>query len=302
MAASAAVLRAVAGDDADPVAVVLDPAHRASQDDPVAELGGDRLGDADRSAGDPVLLRSPVDRDERLQVGVGVRVEQRVQQRDIAGLGGPHPLADDAEVGASRLGAQVAADPALPGLPVEDLGIRGEPRPLQVGALGEAGEAQQALGEVGERKRRDARDGALVRLHQRPLALQVEQQLSLVVPGAERRQSQLADQLVHAGVALAEPLPAELERRAVVQHQALGAPADALAGLDHGHLVPGRHEPPGGGQPGQPGADDDDIYLSHDSLPRIGRMSNFLLRLTHETRRAQGFLTKICTVVQLLGG
>ena len=64
---------------------------------------------------------------------------------------------------------------------------------------------------------------------------------------------------MHAGVALAEPLPAKLERSAVIQHQALGAPADALTGLDHGHLVPARHEPPGGGQPGQPGADHDDV-------------------------------------------
>ena len=70
-------------------------------------------------------------------------------------------------------------------------------------------------------------------------------------------------------MALAEPLPAELERRAVRQHQALGAPADALAGLDHGHLVPVRDEPPGGGQPGQPGADDDDIYISHDDSQEL---------------------------------
>src|SRR5262249_40230241 len=81
------------------------------------------------------------------------------------------------------------------------------------------------LGEVGERERRDARDGALARLHRGPFALQVEQQLSLVVPGTERRQAQLADQFVHAGVAFAEPLPAELERRAVIQYQALGTPA-----------------------------------------------------------------------------
>ena len=130
-----------------------DPAHRASQDDPLAQRGGHRLGDADRSSGHPVLLRSPVDGEEGLQVGVGVRVEQRVQQRYVAGVGGEYGLAGDMEVGASRLGAQVAADPALEGLPVEDLGTRGEPRPLQVGPRGQPGEAQQALAEVGERER-----------------------------------------------------------------------------------------------------------------------------------------------------
>ena len=70
---------------------------------------------------------------------------------------------------------------------------------------------------------------------------------------------QLAGQLIHAGMALAEPLPAELERRAVRQHQALSAAADALTSLDHGDLVPARHEPPGSGQSGQPGADHDDV-------------------------------------------
>ena len=63
----AVVLRAVAGDDADPVPVLPDLAHGASQDDPLAERGGHRLGDADRSAGYPVLLSSPVDREERVQ-------------------------------------------------------------------------------------------------------------------------------------------------------------------------------------------------------------------------------------------
>jgi hypothetical protein len=44
------VLRAVTGDDADPVPVLPDLAHGASQDDPLAERGGHRLGDADRPA------------------------------------------------------------------------------------------------------------------------------------------------------------------------------------------------------------------------------------------------------------
>jgi len=102
---------------------VLDPADRASQDDPLGQGGGHRLGYLHRSAGDPVLLRSPADRDQRLEVGIGVRVEQRVQQRDIARLSGPHGLAGDVNIGTSGLGAQVAVDPALEGLPVERLGL-----------------------------------------------------------------------------------------------------------------------------------------------------------------------------------
>src|SRR5690348_2730673 len=72
---------------------------------------------------------------------------------------------------------------------------------------------------------------------------------------------------MHAGVPFAEPLPAKLEWRAVIQHQALGTPADALTGLDHGHLVPERHEPPGGGQSGQPGTDHDHVTHSLSLTP-----------------------------------
>ena len=71
-----------------------------------------------------------------------------------------------------------------------------------------------------------------------------------------------------AGVALAEPLPAEFKRRAVIQHQALGAPADALTGLDHGHLVPERHEPPGGGLfPASPAPTTTTLLIRSPSLP-----------------------------------
>ncbi len=153
------------------------------------------------------------------------------------------------------LGAQVAAHPAFPRLPVEHLGIWGEPRPLQIGARGEPSEAQQALGEVRDDEGRDARDGAFARLHRGPLALQVQQQQTLVVPGAERRKPKLAGHLIHPGVPLADPLPAELKRRAVIKHQALGTPADALAGLHDGPIVPACGQPPGGGQSRQPGTD-----------------------------------------------
>jgi len=91
---------------------------------------------------------------------------------------------------------------------------------------------------------------------------------------------------MHPGVALAEPLPAELERRAVIQDQTLGAPADALAGLDHGHLVPARHEPPGGGQPGQPGADHDDVaHMTPASHVRDGSFPDRLPPWRTDRRR-----------------
>jgi hypothetical protein len=127
------------------------------------------------------------------------------------------------------------------------------------------------LGEVGERERRETGDGALVRLHRGPLPQQFEQQHALVVPGAECLKPQLARQFVHAGMAFAQPLAAELQRRPVVKQQALGAPADPLAGLHHGHLVPERRQPPGGGQPCQPGTDHNDaahpLSLTRSAAP-----------------------------------
>jgi hypothetical protein len=65
------VYRAVASDNADPPAILLNPPHRASQDDPLAERGGHRLGNADRPAGNPVLLSSLVDRDEPVATSAG---------------------------------------------------------------------------------------------------------------------------------------------------------------------------------------------------------------------------------------
>ena len=89
-------LRAVRVCDADAAVVVTDavvpdePSRTRS-----SELGGHRLGDADRTADDAVLLGAAVGRDQRLEVGVGAGVEQRVQQRQVTRLGGPDRLADE---------------------------------------------------------------------------------------------------------------------------------------------------------------------------------------------------------------
>jgi hypothetical protein len=92
-----------------------------------------------------------------------VRVEQHVRQQDIARPSGPHSLAGDLEVRPAGLDAQVAADPALPRLPVEHLGAGREPRLFQIGARGEPSQAGQALSEVPSADGEMRGDSALTR-------------------------------------------------------------------------------------------------------------------------------------------
>jgi hypothetical protein len=68
--------------------------------------------------------------------------------------------------------------------------------------------------------------------------------------------AQPADRRVLRG----DELAATLDDRAVRQRVRSGAPADALARLEHGHAVAVALEPPGGVETGEPGAHDDDVH------------------------------------------
>ena len=71
---------------------------------------------------------------------------------------------------------------------------------------------------------------------------------------------ELGDQLGHPRVALSEPLPAELEWRPIFEQQALGAAADPVAGLEHDDVGARLGQRAGGGEAGQPRADDQDVH------------------------------------------
>ena len=60
--------------------------------------------------------------------------------------------------------------------------------------------------------------------------------------------------------------------------------ADAIPGLDDGHRVPERHEPPGGGQSGQPGADHDDVAHPLSLARCLGLLVRLVLACMRQSR------------------
>ncbi len=115
-------------------------------------------------------------------------------------------------------------------------------------------EAGHALGQVGQGERVELGHGASVRGHAGRPAAELDHQLALV-PGGERLEPELGDQLVHAVLGGADPLAAELHGGAVGGGAALGAPAHAVAGLQDHHVVAHRDQASGRGQAGQAGPD-----------------------------------------------
>ena len=67
----------------------------------------------------------------------------------------------------------------------------------------------------------------------------------------------------------ARPLPADLQRRAVIEIVVLDAPAHAAAGLQHDDRLARLHELARGGQAGESSSDDRDIngFLRHGNFP-----------------------------------
>jgi hypothetical protein len=106
--------------------------------------------------------------------------------------------------------------------------------------------------------------------HPGPLATEVQLEFALVVVGTEGGQAQLGDKLCHARVALSEPLPAELEWRTTFEQHPLGATADTVAGLEHDDVGARLSQRAGGGEAGQPRADDHDVH-AHSVSANVGR-------------------------------
>ncbi len=154
------VRRAVAGGDPHAVVGLVHGAHRLAEPD--VEVGGHPLADPPRPAVDAVLLGAAVDGHQRVHVGAGAGVEQRVQQREVGEVGGEDRLAVELEVGPALGGAQVALHPAA-----ERLAVERARRPVvshgavEIDPPGEPGEAERALREVGDRERVEPRDRAL---------------------------------------------------------------------------------------------------------------------------------------------
>ncbi len=250
---------AVAQHDPHLVLVLLHGADRCVQPDPIPELARHGLADADGPAHDPVLLRAAIHREQGLEVGPGAGVEQRVQRRQVRRLGREHGLAGDAEVGPPGGGAQRATDPGLEGLAVELASTIGGPRLVERDRRRQLGEPGHALGQVRQGERAELGDRAPVALHPAGLAPELHDELALV-PGGERLQTQLVDQLVHPGLGGPDPLAAQLDGRAVhgdcrlpcVRPPGRGPPAPPRRGrrprgAGPPPVRPAQHRPPGPG-------------------------------------------------------
>src|SRR5204862_5607458 len=78
----------------------------------------------------------------------------------------------------------------------------------------------------------------------------------------ERPQAELLDQPQDPVLRGPDPLAADLDDLAVPEIVVEGPPPDAVARLQHHERLPRLLQLPAGGQPGEPGADDDDVHLA----------------------------------------
>src|SRR5262245_20900564 len=108
-----------------------------------------------------------------------------MEERDVAGIGREQRLGGDPEVGAAARGAQAAAYPGLEGLAVQGVRFRVRPGLRRVDAAGEPLEAAQPLRQVGEGDRVQPWHCSLLARDERALAAELDEHLTLVVPGAE---------------------------------------------------------------------------------------------------------------------
>ena len=181
------------------------------------------------------------------------------------------------EVAAASRGAQVAADPRLPGLAVEVLRLGVRPRLRRIDAAREPLPAGEALGEVGERDRVELRRGALVAAEARLLAAEIDEQLAGVVPCREGLEPEFVDERVHRRRGLRRST-CRRARPARPRVAALGTAADAVARLQHGHGSTGGNQSSCGAQASEPGTHHDNIGVVHASGIQAVDLRRVLLR------------------------
>ena len=259
-AAGAHLARAV-GADGHAVRVLGDRAHGRLEDDVerLRQLPREQL----RAAHEAVLLRAALRVEQRLQPAGGVDVEEHVEQRGLDGVDRPDGLEREPEHRPRRGRAHVAPQPGLERLRVPPRGAPGGPRRLERDAAGHQVQPRHRLAEVGQRERVHRRDRAAVAVDLLPRG---EQVLALGVRRV-RRHAELARQRQQPVLRRPDPLRAELDHLVrpgadrLVQRPA----ADAVARLEHHDGAPRGREPPGGGEPREPGADDGDVRLPHRS-------------------------------------
>ncbi len=143
-------------------------------------------------------------------------------------------------------------------LAVELACVGGEPWPTQVGGTGQFGEPGHPLCQIDDGERTQLGYGAASPRHRGTAAQQVDDHIPGVV-GLEGGQVEFVDQLVHPVLRRTDPLTAEFDWGSVGQHPALDASTDPVPRFHHGDLQARLDEVVGCCQPGQTGADDDDV-------------------------------------------
>ncbi len=119
------------GGDGHAVVVLADAAHRRLEPHRVAELGRHAHRDLLGPVEEALLLRAPGGGEQGVERGARVDVEEEVQQRDVARLGGEHRLDAQPQQVAGRARGHVAADPRLDRLAVEHVGSGVVPRGVE---------------------------------------------------------------------------------------------------------------------------------------------------------------------------
>jgi hypothetical protein len=133
------------------------------------------------------------------------------------------------------------------------------PRRLERDALGERVEPPPRLLVVEQDRRVEPGDEAAVALD---LAAPLDARVAVGVRRV-RLDAELAGQLDEAVLRRADPLAADLDHLAPADVVVQGAPADAVARLEHHDRRPVGDRVPRRGEPGQPGPDDDQVHVLH---------------------------------------
>ena len=243
--------RAGIADHRDRAAALGDAAHRRIEDDAPAQLGGHLDRDQLAAADEARVLRTARGACQIEDPAAGIEVEEGVQGREVAGLGGEHRPRGEVEQKARAGRGRVGELEALERLAVEAGGVGGRPRAVERDRLLELEDPPQQGAEItgvgfGQRWDQTGEVGRRARVVEHLLALGV---------GLERLDPVCARPGEDAILARPHPLAADLDHLAVADGVVERAPADAVAGLEDRHRASGAAQVGGRAQPRQPGAD-----------------------------------------------
>jgi hypothetical protein len=221
----------------------------------------ERLGDADgdllRSADEAILLGPSLDVGEQLEAAGRAQVEGDVEQRHLLGLRTPDGSAGDSQQPLRLRAQHRPVDPRGEAGRVEASGGAPLPGGLGVDAPRQPVELAQAAVDVEQGERVEPRDRAAVAAK----AAVEPQQVRPLGVGRERLDPDLGGERGDPVLGRPDPLPAHLDHPSLAEVGVDRPPADPVARLEHQRLGSGRGERPGGGEPGEAGADDDHPVL-----------------------------------------